>query len=148
MKKLKTILLVDDDIDDRSVFSEIINEINPTLRCITAFDGIDALNILNENGCSPDLIFLDINMPRLSGKQCLYRIKHTPGISSIPVVMFSTTKREKDMVESIEMGAVAFMSKPYHWQDLKAAITDVLETQLFKTISGRNQVDKTEISSC
>ena len=145
MKKLKTILLVDDDIDDRSVLSEIIHEINPTLRCITAFDGVDALHKLKESQCSPDLIFLDINMPRLSGKQCLYKIKNTPGISSIPVVMFSTTTLQKDRVESMEMGAAAFMSKPSHWQDLKEAIMNVLETQLFKTISDKSAVDNSEI---
>ena len=128
MKKSFTVLIVDDDEDDRSIFCDIIHEIFPKAKCITAQNGIDALEKLkSENNNPPDLIFLDINMPRMNGKECLAVLKRTPCTQQIPVVIYTTSKLEKDEVETRQLGAVDFLSKPAKSNDLKCKIGEIIE---------------------
>lgn len=75
MKKVSTILIVDDDEDDKEMFIEVVSEIDNSTNCIQASNGYEALEILEKNISLPDLIFLDLNMPRMNGKQCLQSIK-------------------------------------------------------------------------
>jgi CheY-like chemotaxis protein len=70
-----TILYADDDKDDRDLLSEALEQIDPSISCITAHDGKEALSILQENRTLPDYIFLDVNMPVMDGKKCLTELK-------------------------------------------------------------------------
>ena len=72
MKSVKTLMIVDDDSDDRDFFSRALNKIDSSAECLFAVNGEDALKILR-NGIKrlPDFIFLDLNMPRMDGKTCL-----------------------------------------------------------------------------
>ena len=83
------ILVAEDDHDDFDLFLEAVLIIDPTVQCIRAHDGKQTLSIL-EN-ILPDLIFLDINMPRMNGKECLRKIKMSSTFQDIPVVVHSTT---------------------------------------------------------
>ena len=72
----KQVLLVDDDIDDHEIFCMALENLENCYKCIFAKDGIEALEILkNEEIFIPDIIFLDLNMPRMNGIDCLYEIK-------------------------------------------------------------------------
>ena len=94
MNKNFTVLIVDDDEDDRAVFCEVMLEVYPNARCITAKSGCDALNKLEaEANQNPAVIFLDINMPIMNGKQCLAALKASPATCDIPVVIYTTSKR-------------------------------------------------------
>ncbi len=72
MQPISTILIVD---DDKEMFIEAVAEIDNSVDCITASNGYEALQILEETTTFPDLIFLDLNMPRMGGKQCLEALK-------------------------------------------------------------------------
>ena len=128
MNKPFLILLVDDDEDDRDVFCDMVEEIDPTLSCTTAIDGLDALELLNKT--SPDLIFLDMNMPRLNGKQMMFKIKSNPLWNNIPVVIYSTSRLAKDISEMTDAGAIDFISKPPEAKDLKNAISTIISRVL------------------
>src|ERR1044071_4033355 len=76
MKNNIRLLLVDDDADDRMLFIDAVEEIDKTIECIIATDGRHALELLqNDKLPLPDFVFLDIRMPRVNGKNCLYEIK-------------------------------------------------------------------------
>lgn len=73
---IKTILIIDDDDDDREMLCAVIDSLFPTVNCMEATNGEEALDLLtNKKSEKPDLIFLDLNMPRLNGKSCLIEIK-------------------------------------------------------------------------
>jgi CheY-like chemotaxis protein len=65
----KTCLLVDDDEDDKEIFSLALTEANPSIKCVVASDGHEALSLLRDGSFIPDYIFLDLNMPLMSGKE-------------------------------------------------------------------------------
>jgi CheY-like chemotaxis protein len=83
-----TIMAVDDDSDDLEFFSEAITTINPNFKFIKATDGFEALSILETT--QPDVLFLDINMPKMTGKECLEHIRTKDSLQKIPVVMYTT----------------------------------------------------------
>jgi CheY-like chemotaxis protein len=90
MVKDCTILLVDDDDDDILLFKDVITkEINPNISILTGYDGHYCLALLQ--AIMPDIIFLDINMPLMDGKECFRKIKDHPLYRNIPVVIYSTS---------------------------------------------------------
>lgn len=120
------ILVVDDDIDDLLFFIDALGEIDPRIECITALNGIEALRKLEVLPVRPDYIFLDLNMPKMNGKQCLKHIKNNPHFQSIPVIIYSTSRLQDDMDEVTSLGAAAFLIKPNKFQQLKAEIAAIL----------------------
>jgi CheY-like chemotaxis protein len=121
------IFLVDDDEDDREMFKEALREVNDSFDLMSAEDGEKALHYLkDESKRLPDLIFLDMNMPRLNGRQCLEEIKKSVRLSSIPVVVYSTTKREEDVRETSRLGAVHFLTKPVLFHEITLAVGEVV----------------------
>jgi CheY-like chemotaxis protein len=120
------ILVVDDDIDDLLFFRDALAEIDPEIRCVTANNGIEALRQLDNLQVRPDYIFLDLNMPKMNGKQCLMHIKNSPLFQSIPVIIYSTSRLQDDMDEVRALGAAAFLVKPNKFQQLKMEIADIL----------------------
>ena len=128
MSKSQLIMIVDDDADDVEVFCDAIKEIDHGITCISASNGEEALNTLNkENARLPDFIFLDLNMPRLSGKQCLKRLKINAKLRDIPVIIYSTSKLQEDMDETKQLGAAFFLSKPTKVNELRKAIALILD---------------------
>src|SRR5829696_2802704 len=95
----KMILYVDDDQDDIAMFKEAIKEINAAYSIIAAFDGVHAMELLGQmlqKDELPCLIVLDINMPRMDGKQTLIEIQKSEVFSTIPTVLFSTSTSQLD----------------------------------------------------
>jgi CheY-like chemotaxis protein len=105
--------LADDDEDDRMLFSEALMEINPSIKCIMAKNGEEALFLLT-NGLFelPDYIFLDLNMPVMNGLRCLAEIKKSAQLKNIPVVVYSTSSKKEYEEESRNLGAMNFFIKP------------------------------------
>jgi CheY-like chemotaxis protein len=128
MTYAKSCLLIDDDHDDQLVFSLAIKELNKPVLCIHADNGFDAISKLEtENEFIPDFIFLDLNLPGLSGIDCLSRIKENPKLSHIPIVIYSTSSREEDIVKTKKLGAVGFITKPYHLLDLTMKLQELFQ---------------------
>jgi CheY-like chemotaxis protein len=128
MSKTHLILVVDDDHEDIELFKEALHDIDPYITCVTAFNGNDALELLNRMEVYPDYIFLDLNMPCLNGKQCLGKIKTMKHLEHIPVIIYSTSKAESDIEEVKELGATYFLTKPTKFEDIKDAIAYIISS--------------------
>ena len=97
------ILLADDDPDDRMLFEEALRDVHAGAKLALTFDGKHLLEYLEQNSPPPpDVIFLDLNMPRMNGHQCLEAIKKQPGWSGIPIIIFSTSASEDAVVQGTE----------------------------------------------
>lgn len=119
MHKIDRVLIVDDDEDDQDIFCEAVGEINKSIVCIRAVNGEDALYNLSLNKETlPDLIFLDLNMPRLDGKQFLKEIKKLDNARHVPVIIYSTSNLKTDREETKLLGAADFLNKPTEFKML------------------------------
>jgi CheY-like chemotaxis protein len=122
-----TILLIDDDEDDRKLFFEATADYDDTIIYIAAADAPEALGYLNNAAnVLPDFIFLDLRMPGLSGEQCLVEIKKDLRLASIPVIIYTTSRDEKESVRLKGLGAAHFMSKPVLPDDVYYMVSFVL----------------------
>jgi CheY-like chemotaxis protein len=127
MEKPITILLVDDDNDDRKLFTEAVGEFDNRITCINTPDGLAALQYLNNNMNSlPDFIFLDLRMPGLSGQQCIEEIKKVPQLMHIPVIVYTTSNDVEESIKLKSMGASHFMSKPTSPEEVYYMVSLVL----------------------
>jgi len=125
--KLKSVLLVDDDIDDQDLFIEAVNEVDDSIECMSASNCEEALDLLkNKKIGMPDMIFLDLNMPRLNGKQCLAELKKEAHLADIPVIIYSTSSEKRDIEETSRLGAAHFLTKPNKFEELCKAISYVV----------------------
>lgn len=127
MKKPKTLFIADDDPDDVELFIEAINEVDNSIQCYTAIDGEEALRKLKGSlSTVPDLIFLDLNMPRINGKQVLAEIKTTEKLNQIPVIIYSTSSIQYDIDEAKKLGAAQFLTKPPSFSQLCKQLSDII----------------------
>jgi|SRR5580704_12956761 CheY-like chemotaxis protein len=127
MKKNISIFLVDDDEDDKKLFIESAREVNKQIHCVTASDGQEALKLLrDEKNPVPDYIFLDLRMPRISGRQCLEEIRKDERLRHIPVFIYTTSREVRDSIELKKNGAVHFISKPTNPGEIYYILSSVL----------------------
>jgi CheY-like chemotaxis protein len=108
----KKLLLVDDDEDDREIFLSVVQTIAPTIECRMATNGQDALNKLSQHPDLPDLIFLDLNMPLMDGRQFLREVKKHETLKEIPVIVLTTSSDKETITLSRSLGASDFITKP------------------------------------
>lgn len=121
-------LLIDDDNDDRTFFAEAIAEISPDIECFTLDDGRKLLPALNSHKIEvPDIIFLDVNMPVMSGWECLSMLKSQEAYKDIPVIMYSTSSHSGDIKKAKASGAICLFTKPHYFVELKKALKDTFE---------------------
>ena len=127
MNKSITFLLIDDDIDDTDLFQDVINDVDPALHFISAVNGQEALELLtNRKDALPDLIFLDLNMPRKNGLTCLKEIRSNDKLKDVAVAIYSTSSYEKDIDETFHHGANVYIKKPTDFDTLKKVLHKVL----------------------
>lgn len=112
MAKEFTCFLIDDDADDQEIFLSVVNRIIPSVQCITATNGQEALKKLAEEHVKPDLIFLDLNMPLMNGKQFLKACHVIDSCREIPVIILTTSSDRKTMEETMRLGARDYITKP------------------------------------
>ena len=110
MQVAKHILLVDDDIDDQGFFCEALKESYPNISCDIANTAIEALTMM-KNNTTYNLIFLDLNMPKMDGFQFLEVVKGDEHYRNIPVVIVSTSSRDVDIARCKQLGAKSFYTK-------------------------------------
>lgn len=109
------VLYVDDDSDDREIFAEIVEAIDPNIKVVEAVNGIETINLLAA-GELPDIIFLDINMPLLNGDQTLIEIRKDERLNDTRIVMYSTFVNEKSIPIYANLNA-QYVNKPNSLQD-------------------------------
>jgi CheY-like chemotaxis protein len=133
MAEQLSLFLVDDDPDDTFLFGDVLRDVAPGIKLHTAGDGQEALDKLKGGMPLPDLLFLDLNMPRMGGIECLAVMKRDEALKNIPVIIYTTSSQSKDIEETIQKGAVCFITKPSNIRELTeilAAITHSLPNQL------------------
>jgi CheY-like chemotaxis protein len=123
-----TFFLVDDDFDDASLFQATLSDVDPTIQFAHAADGQEALDQLLSKSIIPDLIFLDLNMPRMDGKECLALIKQELDLKDIPVIMYTTSSQSQDIEQTMLQGAVCFITKPSSIRELENILSSIAES--------------------
>lgn len=123
------ILLADDDEADRLIFTEAFLELKIKTIVRTVNDGIQLMESLREKGTHlPYIIFLDLNMPRKNGLDCLKEIRSDEKLKDIFVVIYSTSDNEKDMEETFIFGANVYIAKPNNFDKLKQVLERAVAT--------------------
>jgi len=123
-------LMADDDPDDRLLINEAFQESLVSNSIYFVEDGVELMEYLRHQGNfadpatspTPDLILLDLNMPRKDGREALVEIKSDPRLRYIPVVVLTTSKAEEDIIRSYEIGAASYITKPVTFDGLVNAI--------------------------
>ena len=133
------VLLVDDEEGDIELTRLALAESGFPCQVMVAKDGLEAISALRRNtsdGASrqmPDLVFLDLNMPRMSGLEVLAEMKKDPDLSGIPVVVLSTSDVERDVAAAYKLGAAGYITKSVEMEILFQAIHAV-ENYWFDTV--------------
>ncbi len=121
------ILLADDDSDDCNFFKQALKEISPLSHLTTVSDGVQLMEYLTENSDQlPDILFLDINMPRKGGLDCVSEMKQNIKLKGIPVVMFSTSNSWDTINMLFKSGVHVYIHKPSDFAQLKQVISHAL----------------------
>lgn len=122
----QTLLIIDDDRDDINIFAEALQEIDETIKFFSFVESENIIDSLDKLPVLPDYIFLDLNMPKVTGKECLVQLKANPRYAPIPVIILSTSVFLKDIREAKELGASYYISKANNFPALKASISFIL----------------------
>ena len=138
---ITNIFLADDDEDDRFIFQEALTELQMPTSLRTATDGEQLMRALNTlSGNLPDVLFLDLNMPRKNGFQCLREIRQNKNLRSLRTIIFSTSY-EPEVIELLyKTGADHYIKKPTEFNELKKVIEDVLK--IVQTPKVRHSIER------
>lgn len=126
---MKTVFLIDDDDDDREIFEEALNSLEFDVAYQEAADGLEALEKLkNPNFKKPDIIFLDLNMPKMDGRQFLLEIKKCEEFRHIPIIIYSTSSNSRDINFTLENKAAKFITKHHSIVQLRSELEITLQS--------------------
>ena len=121
------IILADDDEDDRMFFIEAFDELKIGTKVQTFKDGVYLMDYLNSDDCIlPQVLFLDLNMPRKSGLECLNEIKANPNFNDVAIAIYSTSASEEDIENTFIQGANIYIKKPSSFNILKKILSEVV----------------------
>jgi chemotaxis family two-component system response regulator Rcp1 len=126
------VLLVEDSPGDVRLTQEAFRDANPSIRLHVATDGVEAMTFLRREGIyanapRPDLILLDLNLPKMDGREVLAHIKEDHTLKTIPTVILTTSDAEADIVKSYQLQANCYLSKPVQldvFESLVGSIND------------------------
>ncbi|MET0242217.1 MAG: response regulator [Flavitalea sp.] len=116
--------LIDDDPDELDIFAEALTEVDPRFTCTWANSPSKALDILQDK--TPDVIFLDINMPRMDGYECLQEIKKIDNVANVPVIMYSNGINTEACNRALALGAAGCVRKAADIPKLTNIIRNVI----------------------
>jgi len=120
-----TILLADDDEDDCFLFQEALQEITLPTRLTTVRDGEQLMHALSKSE-TPDVLFLDLNMPRKDGLQCLIEIRQQEKYKKLPVIIFSTSNQPDAVDKLHQAGAQYYIRKPSNFEHYRKVISQAM----------------------
>ena len=124
---IKRILLAEDDEDDFLLFRDAIDDYNGTLHLNWVKDGEELMRELRESSAKiPDMVFLDINMPRKNGFECLTDIRNDKNLAHLPVIIFSTSNDKALVNWMYNAGANLYLCKPTNFRNLKRSIQSAI----------------------
>jgi len=131
------VLLVEDSPGDVRLTQEAFREANPAIRLHVAMDGVEAMAFLNRQGVHaqaprPDLILLDLNLPKMDGREVLAHIKDDAALKTIPTVILTTSDAEADIVKSYQLNANCYLSKPVQLDAFESLVGSINDFWLTK----------------
>ena len=120
-----SVLLVEDDPGDVVLIEEAFehNKVRNSLKIVG--DGVEAMDYLRSGAERPDLVLLDLNLPRKDGREVLAEIKSDPELRSIPVVVLTTSKAEEDILRSYDLHANAYVTKPVDFAEFENVVVQI-----------------------
>lgn len=129
------LLLADDDLDDCTFFEDALEELPISASLLTVNDGVQLMDFLSaKSGKLPDALFLDLNMPRKSGFECLSEIKLTDDLKDLPIIIFSTSLDMEVVNLLYQKGAHYYVRKPGEYNKLKKVILEAV------TLTSKNKL--------
>ncbi len=130
--ELKRILLVEDSREDVELTLAALSDAHLANEVIVVRDGQEALDYLNRQGDyalrtpgNPAVVLLDLKLPKLSGLDVLASIRRDPELRMVPVVMLTSSKEDRDLTESYQLGVNAYVVKPVNFRDFAAALKEL-----------------------
>ncbi len=127
-KKKLHLLLADDDIDDCDFFKDAIDEISDPLNLTILNNGVQLMDYLRSNPINPpNLIFLDLNMPKKSGMECMAEIKSSDTLAHIPIIIYSTSLDQAVVNSLYQLGAQHYIQKPAEFAGIKRVINKAIQ---------------------
>jgi two-component system, chemotaxis family, response regulator Rcp1 len=132
MKTTPEILMIDDNPADIDLTSEVLAQSEGHFHVNAVNDGVEAISFLHRHGKYakapvPDLVVLDLNLPRKDGCEVLSNIKADPVLAKIPVVIFTTSQASSDIVRSYKLGANCYLKKPGNLPEFVAAVQSMAD---------------------
>lgn len=121
----KNVLHIDDDVDDLEVFSSVIENIDKKITCVSLNSAADALKRILSKELSPEIIFVDLNMPKMDGFQFLTELKKISGFN-IPVIVVSTSSHSETINKVNKLGADGYVTKPNSIKEFARLLTPYL----------------------
>jgi DNA-binding NtrC family response regulator len=135
-QKKYNILLADDDLDDCLFFKEALEELSYSFSLQTVNNGEELMScLMSKSNILPDILFLDLNMPRKTGYDCLSEIKFHDKLKDLPVIIYSTSLDHEVANLLYEKGATHYIRKPGDFGKLKGVIREALNAISRKTTS-------------
>ena len=122
------ILLIDDDDDDQFIFLAALEDVAPDSQCHVSNSALEAFQYLRAVAETPDMLFVDLNMPLMNGFEFLLILKGDPRFSPIPVIIFSTSDNPEDLERAKGLGAVQFITKTADIQLLKKDLRHIFNS--------------------
>ena len=121
------VLLVEDSPGDARLTSEAFREVNTAMRLHVTVDGVDAMAFLRNEAPHaaaprPDIILLDLNLPRKDGREVLFEIKSDDSLKRIPTIILTTSDSEQDIIRSYQLQANVYLTKPQRLEDFERLI--------------------------
>jgi len=131
------VLLVEDSPGDVRLTQEAFRDANRSVHLHVAFDGVEAMAFLRQEGVHlhaprPDLILLDLNLPKMDGREVLAHIKADDGLKTIPTVILTTSEAEADIVTSYQLQANCYLSKPVQLDAFESIVKSINDFWLTK----------------
>lgn len=124
------LLLADDDSDDREFFFDALQTVSIPVELSIVKDGEELMQwLIQRRECLPDLLFLDLNMPRKNGHECLKEIKRHPDLKTLPVIILSTAANTLEIETLYKNGAQYYIQKPNGFSELVQVIGEVLNLE-------------------
>lgn len=121
------ILLADDDEDDRLIFRDAINEVKVKTKLTIVNDGVQLMEYLNmPDNELPQIVFLDLNMPRKGGIECLREIRNDINLKDLSIAIYSTSASEEDIEDTFIKGANVYIKKPNDFNTLVKVLEEVI----------------------
>jgi CheY-like chemotaxis protein len=132
LKRPPRILLIEDNAGDIELAREALSEIAPQVELSIARDGVEATEFLRRRGRfnsapAPDLILLDLNLPKKNGREVLRDVKGDPALRHIPVIVFTGSEADEDIRSSYDLHANGYVTKPEYPSEISATIRTLIQ---------------------